>query len=130
MRVVGKGNKERLVPLGDEARAWIERYLREARRAARRAAAADALFVTQRGAAMTRQALLDAGQALRDARRRAAHAVAAHAAPRFATHLLNHGADLRVVQLLLGHATLDHADLYPRRARAPEVPARAASPRG
>ena len=117
VRVVGKGNKERLVPLGEEARAWIERYLREARPALLGARAADALFVTQRGAAMTRQRFWTLVK-----RYAIVAGVTAPLSPHtlrhaFATHLLNHGADLRVVQLLLGHADISTTQIYTHVAR-------------
>ncbi len=117
VRVIGKGDKERLVPLGQEAQHWITRYLREARQALLDGRASDALFVTRRGGAMTRQMFWKLIKA---------HAVRAgivaplsphtlrHA---FATHLLNHGADLRVVQLLLGHADISTTQIYTHVAR-------------
>jgi integrase/recombinase XerD len=116
VRVVGKGGKERLVPLGDEAMRWVGRYLREARPELLHERPADALFPTRRGGAMTRQACWY---------RIKKHALAAglpalsphtvrHA---FATHLVNHGADLRVVQLLLGHSSLSTTQIYTHVAR-------------
>ena len=107
LRALGKGSKERLVPLGQLAIDWITRYLHEARPDILHGQQSDALFVTARGGAMTRQAFwqlikryaLVAGIA---PARLSPH-VLRHA---FATHLLNHGADLRVVQLLLGHADI------------------------
>jgi len=117
VRVMGKGGKERLVPLGEEACDWITRYLGEARPLLLAGRASDALFVTQRGEAMTRQAfwyLL---------KRRAAQAGVVKAlSPHtlrhaFATHLLNHGADLRVVQMLLGHADISTTQIYTHVAR-------------
>ncbi|UCH53810.1 MAG: site-specific tyrosine recombinase XerD, partial [Pseudomonadota bacterium] len=106
VRVIGKGDKERLVPLGEEALDWIQRYLQEARPKLTKRRAIDVLFATGRGAAMTRQAFW---RNLRQYARAAGIDVPLsphtlrHA---FATHLLNHGADLRVVQMLLGHADL------------------------
>ncbi|RPH64180.1 MAG: site-specific tyrosine recombinase XerD, partial [Burkholderiales bacterium] len=103
VRVVGKGDKERMVPLGEEARAWIERYLREGRPALLGVRAADALFVTQRGGPMTRQmfwALVKRYAVIAGITAPLSPHTLRHA---FATHLLNHGADLRVVQMLLGH---------------------------
>ena len=117
VRVTGKGNKERLVPLGDEAIRWIERFLASARRELLDVQPCSALFPTRRGAGMTRQAFWY---------RIKKHALAAgihqslsphtlrHA---FATHLVNHGADLRVVQLLLGHSSLSTTQIYTHVAR-------------
>lgn len=117
LRITGKGSKTRLVPFGEEARAWIERYLKEGRPAILNGQADDALFVTARGAAMTRQMFwtLIKKYALRAA-------VNAPLSPHtlrhaFATHLLNHGADLRVVQLLLGHADISTTQIYTHVAR-------------
>ncbi|HEX6007597.1 MAG TPA: site-specific tyrosine recombinase XerD [Burkholderiales bacterium] len=117
VRVTGKGSKERLVPLGEEALAWIRRYLREGRPALLRRRATDALFVTVRGEAMTRQAFwyLIKRYALRAGLTKplSPHTLR-HA---FATHLLNHGADLRVVQLLLGHSDISTTQIYTHVAR-------------
>lgn len=117
VRVMGKGSKERLVPFGEVAHDWIERYLRDARPALLGARAADALFVTARGDGMTRQ------QFWNIIKRHAQQAdVRAHLSPHtlrhaFATHLLNHGADLRVVQLLLGHSDISTTQIYTHVAR-------------
>ena len=118
VRVLGKGSKERLVPLGEEAIAWLKRYLAEVRPALAGAARSDALFLTTRHAAMTRQAfwMLIKRCAVR------AGVPAASVSPHvlrhaFATHLLNHGADLRVVQLLLGHADITTTTIYTHVAR-------------
>ena len=118
VRIVGKGDKERLVPLGEEARAWLVRYLQESRPRLLGAHQADAVFVTQRGAGMTRQMfwVLIKRHALKAG-------IAAHLSPHtlrhaFATHLLNHGADLRVVQVLLGHADISTTQIYTHVARA------------
>jgi len=117
VRVTGKGSKERLVPLGDEAVRWLERFLAEARPALAAGAASDALFPTRRGGPMTRQAFWYG------IKRHARHAgvrkplsphTVRHA---FATHLLNHGADLRVVQLLLGHRNISTTQIYTHVAR-------------
>lgn len=117
VRIVGKGAKERLVPLGEEALAWIRRYLAEARPQILDGQRADALFVTARGAPMTRQAFwnlirryaLRAGLTGQISPHTLRHA--------FATHLLNHGADLRVVQMLLGHADISTTQIYTHVAR-------------
>jgi len=117
VRVMGKGAKERLVPLGEEALAWICRYLGEARPGLLAGRASEALFVTTRGGAMTRQMFW------RLIKRHAAGAgIAAAISPHslrhaFATHLINHGADLRVVQLLLGHADISTTQIYTHVAR-------------
>ncbi|WP_374341408.1 site-specific tyrosine recombinase XerD [Azonexus sp.] len=118
LRVLGKGSKERLVPLGQTAIAWIADYLKEGRVALLRGRHSDAMFVTGRGDAMTRQAFWQlvkryAPVAGIDAARLSPH-VLRHA---FATHLLNHGADLRVVQLLLGHADITTTQIYTHVAR-------------
>lgn len=110
--VRGKGGKERLVPMGEEAMHWVQRYMAEARPALLGRHQADALFVTRRKEAMTRQAFwyLIKRYAIRAAITRplSPHSLR-HA---FATHLLNHGADLRTVQLLLGHAQLSTTQIY------------------
>jgi integrase/recombinase XerD len=117
VRVLGKGSKERLVPLGEEALGWLERYLRESRPALLGQRVSDALFVTARAAAMTRQSFwhlikryaLQAGLNKPISPHTLRHA--------FATHLLNHGADLRVVQLLLGHSDISTTQIYTHVAR-------------
>lgn len=118
IRVIGKGNKERLIPLGEEAIAWLTRYQREARTILAKRHATDSVFVTTRGGAMTRQAFWYnikryAGQA--GIRTPLSPHTLRHA---FATHLLNHGADLRAVQMLLGHADLSTTQIYTHVARA------------
>lgn len=117
LRVTGKGNKTRLVPFGDEARAWIERYLSDARSTILSGKINDALFVTALGGPMTRQMFwtLIKKYALQAS-------INAPLSPHtlrhaFATHLLNHGADLRVVQLLLGHADISTTQIYTHVAR-------------
>ncbi|ODS72549.1 MAG: site-specific tyrosine recombinase XerD [Bordetella sp. SCN 67-23] len=115
--VMGKGGKDRLVPLGAEAAHWITRYLEESRPALLGGKVSDALFVTARATAMTRQSfwLIVKKYALRAGIRAALSPhVLRHA---FATHLLNHGADLRVVQMLLGHADISTTQIYTHIAR-------------
>jgi len=118
VRVMGKGSKERLVPLGEEAIVWIRRYLASARAALAGPARGDAMFVTARGGPLTRQAfwVLVKRHALKAGIPPASLSphVLRHA---FATHLLNHGADLRVVQLLLGHADITTTTIYTHVAR-------------
>jgi integrase/recombinase XerD len=113
LRVIGKGGKERMVPLGDEAAHWLARYVAEARPVLLKGGRSDALFVSNRRAAMTRQMfwLLVRKYAL------AAGIAAARISPHvlrhsFATHLLNHGADLRALQLMLGHSSLSTTQIY------------------
>jgi integrase/recombinase XerD len=117
VRVLGKGSKERLVPLGDEAASWIERYQQQARPELLARASSDALFVTRRGGPMTRQAFW-----YRIRKHAQAAGISKHLSPHtlrhaFATHLVNHGADLRVVQLLLGHSDLSTTQIYTHVAR-------------
>jgi integrase/recombinase XerD len=117
VRVLGKGSKERLTPLGEEAAAWIARYQREARGELLRARKSDALFVTARGGPMTRQAfwaLVKRHAARAGIDREISPHTLRHA---FATHLINHGADLRVVQMLLGHADISTTQIYTHVAR-------------
>lgn len=117
VRVMGKGSKERLVPLGEESLDWLRRYLKEARPTLLNNKLSDALFVTQRAVAMTRQMFWylikrhakQAGLVKPLSPHTLRHA--------FATHLLNHGADLRVVQLLLGHADISTTQIYTHVAR-------------
>ena len=118
VRVIGKGSKERLVPMGDEAVMWITRYLREVRPGLAAGATCDELFLTQRRGPLTRQAfwMLVKRYAVRAGI--AASALSPHVLRHaFATHLLNHGADLRVVQLLLGHADITTTTIYTHVAR-------------
>ena len=117
LRVSGKGAKERLVPFGAEAHAWVRRYLAEARAAILKGQASDALFVTARGGPMTRQMFwklikahaLNAGIPAPLSPHTLRHA--------FATHLLNHGADLRAVQMLFGFADTATTAIYTHVAR-------------
>ena len=117
IRVMGKGGKERLTPLGEEALEWVSRYVTGVRRVLLGERSSNALFITSRGSAMTRQAFWylikryarQAGIAKPLSPHTLRHA--------FATHLLNHGADLRVVQLLLGHADISTTQIYTHVAR-------------
>lgn len=117
VKVMGKGNKERIVPLGEEAIAWVNRYITEARPQLLQAKTSDFLFVSKRGHAITRQAFW---HIIKRYARQANLAddisphVLRHA---FATHLLNHGADLRIVQMLLGHADISTTQIYTHVAR-------------
>jgi integrase/recombinase XerD len=117
-KVIGKGDKERLVPLGEQALQWIERYLSEGRPDSLGSRQSEILFVTRRAAGMSRQAFwqnikryaLKAGIESGLSPHTLRHA--------FATHLLNHGADLRSVQMLLGHSSLSTTQIYTHVARA------------
>jgi integrase/recombinase XerD len=117
VRAMGKGGKERLVPLGEEALCWMQRYLRESRPGLMKGGSCPQVFVTARKAGMTRQAFWHS------IRKYAVIAgIAQPVSPHmlrhsFATHLLNHGADLRVVQLLLGHSDLSTTQIYTHIAR-------------
>ena len=118
VRVMGKGSKERLVPLGEEAIGWVKRWLAEARPPLAGASKSDHVFVTARGGPLTRQAFW----ALIKRHAKRADIASASLSPHvlrhaFATHLLNHGADLRVVQLLLGHADITTTTIYTHVAR-------------
>ncbi len=113
VRVVGKGGKERLVPMGEEAMEWMQRYLQQARgELLKGRSLVDAVFVTRRGGGMTRQTFWHAIK--RHAR---TAGIEKHLSPHtlrhaFATHLVNHGADLRVVQMLLGHSDISTTQIY------------------
>jgi integrase/recombinase XerD len=117
VRVLGKGDKERLVPLGEEAVVWLDRYLGAARPDILQGRVCGYLFPTSRSCCMTRQAFwllikryaLEAGISKTLSPHTLRHA--------FATHLLNHGADLRVVQMLLGHSDLSTTQIYTHVAR-------------
>ncbi len=117
VRVLGKGSKVRMVPLGEEAVDWVRRYLAEVRNDILKKKSSDHLFVTERGSGMTRQAFWQ------NIKRFGARAVPGkHFSPHvlrhaFATHLINHGADLRVVQMLLGHADISTTQIYTHVAR-------------
>ncbi len=117
VRVTGKGSKTRLVPMGEEAADWIIRYLKHARPEILQRKMSDALFVTNRAAAMTRQAfwyLIKRYAIQAGIHKPMSPHVLRHA---FATHLLNHGADLRVVQMLLGHSDISTTQIYTHVAR-------------
>ena len=117
VRVMGKGSKERLVPMGELASQWIDRYIKTARALQLRGAVSDFLFVTARREPMTRQGFWHIikryGFATIPDKRLSPHTLR-HA---FATHLINHGADLRVVQMLLGHADISTTQIYTHVAR-------------
>ena len=116
-RVVGKGDKERLVPLGDEAAEWLRRYLQEARPELVKGRPSGFLFPTQRSPSMTRQAFW---YNIKKYARQAdiSPTISPHTLRHaFATHLLNHGADLRAVQMLLGHSDLSTTQIYTHVAR-------------
>ena len=117
LRVTGKGNKDRLVPLGEEAVLWLRRYLADARPLLLEKNLSDAVFVTARGGGMTRQAfwyLIKRRAHAAGVERPLSPHTLRHA---FATHLLNHGADLRVVQMLLGHSDISTTQIYTHVAR-------------
>ena len=119
VRLIGKGNKERVIPVGEEALHWLAKYVKQARPELQSAKSiSDALFLSSRGSAITRQAfwqnikkhLLKAGVKTVFSPHSLRHA--------FATHLLNHGADLRTVQMLLGHSSLSTTQIYTHIAQA------------
>jgi len=117
VRITGKGGKERLVPMGDEAQEWIRRFMQGPRQELLGARVCDALFPTRRGSGMTRQAFW-----YRVRKHARTAGIRKHLSPHtlrhaFATHLVNHGADLRVVQLLLGHSDLSTTQIYTHVAR-------------
>lgn len=117
IRVIGKGDKERLVPMGQIAASWIEQYLADGRPAILNARTSEALFVATHGEAMTRQmfwSLIKRYAVQAGIKSAISPHVLRHA---FATHLVNHGADLRVVQLLLGHADITTTQIYTHVAR-------------
>ena len=118
LRITGKGNKQRLVPMGEEALAWLERYMQEARPHLLKGQQSDVLFPSNRAQQMTRQTFWHAIR--RHAKQAGIQRVLSPHTLRhaFATHLLNHGADLRVVQLLLGHSDLSTTQIYTHVAQA------------
>ena len=117
IRVIGKGEKERLVPMGEEALYWVERYLSHSRPNLLKDNKVSQLFLSNRGRMMTRQTFwyrikeyaLKASIKVDLSPHTLRHA--------FATHLINHGADLRTVQLLLGHSSLSTTQIYTEVAR-------------
>lgn len=118
LRVTGKGEKERLVPLGEEAIRWLERYQQQARPEMAQDSMAEELFLTNRKQGMTRQAfwyLIKRYAKKEDIRSHLSPHTLRHA---FATHLLNHGADLRAVQMLLGHSNISTTQIYTHVAKA------------
>lgn len=117
LRVTGKGGKDRLVPLGEEAQHWLTRYLRESRALLLNGKKCAEVFITARGAGMTRQAfwhLLKRQARIASIQKPLSPHTLRHA---FATHLLSHGADLRAVQMLLGHADISTTQIYTHVAR-------------
>ncbi|NLC09546.1 MAG: site-specific tyrosine recombinase XerD [Gammaproteobacteria bacterium] len=118
VRVVGKGNKERLVPMGEQALDWLEEYLEQARPILLGGKTPDVVFPSQRGQKMTRQTFwhrIKIHAQTAGIRKPLSPHTLRHA---FATHLLNHGADLRVVQMLLGHSDLSTTQIYTHVAQA------------
>ena len=113
LRVTGKGGKDRLVPVGENALDWISRYLQDARPALTKGRTPDALFLTNRAAGMTRQMAWMMVKKHAMAAGIPATKISPHVLRHsFATHLLNHGADLRALQMLLGHSTLSTTQIY------------------
>jgi integrase/recombinase XerD len=118
LRVMGKGSKERLVPMGEEAIVWLERYMRDARHELLNGRPSDVMFPSLRGEQMTRQTFwhrIKHQAKVAGINKSLSPHTLRHA---FATHLLNHGADLRVVQMLLGHSDLSTTQIYTHVARA------------
>lgn len=113
LRVLGKGGKERLVPLGEEALHWLQRWLAEARPALTHGLNSPALFLSRRGAALTRQQFWNTLKRYALSAGIDPAAVSPHKLRHaFATHLLNHGADLRALQMMLGHSSLSTTQIY------------------
>jgi len=117
IRITGKGSKTRLVPMGEEAVDWIKKYIDEGRKNILKLKTSKYLFVTIRGSAMTRQAfwyLIKRYSIIAEIKKPMSPHILRHA---FATHLINHGADLRVVQILLGHSDISTTQIYTHVAR-------------
>ena len=117
IRVTGKGSKTRLIPMGEEAVDWIKRYINESRNSILKKKTSKYLFITIRGSAMTRQAflyLIKRYSIIAKIKKPMSPHILRHA---FATHLINHGADLRVVQMLLGHSDISTTQIYTHVAR-------------
>jgi integrase/recombinase XerD len=117
VRVIGKGNKERLVPLGEEASVWLQQYISFSRNEILNNTMSDALFPSKRGKAMTRQTfwyMIKRYSVIAGINKSLSPHVLRHA---FATHLINHGADLRVVQMILGHSDISTTQIYTHVAR-------------
>ena len=117
IRITGKGSKTRLVPMGEEAVDWIKKYIDEGRKNILKLKTSKYLFVTIRGSAMTRQAfwyLIKRYSIIAEIKKPMSPHILRHA---FATHLINHGADLRVVQMLLGHSDISTTQIYTHVAR-------------
>ena len=117
IRVTGKGSKTRLVPMGEEAVDWIKKYINESRNSILKKKTSKYLFITIRGSAMTRQAfwyLIKRYSIIAQINKPMSPHILRHA---FATHLINHGADLRVVQMLLGHSDISTTQIYTHVAR-------------
>ena len=117
IRITGKGSKTRLVPMGEEAADWIKKYIDESRNVFLKKKTSKYLFITIRGSAMTRQAfwyLIKRYSIIAQIKKPISPHILRHA---FATHLINHGADLRVVQMLLGHSDISTTQIYTHVAR-------------
>ena len=117
IRITGKGSKTRLVPMGEEAVDWIKKYINESRNEYFKKKTSKYLFITIRGESMTRQAfwyLIKRYSIIAQIKKPISPHILRHA---FATHLINHGADLRVVQMLLGHSDISTTQIYTHVAR-------------
>jgi len=117
IRITGKGSKTRLVPMGEEAVDWIKKYINESRNDILNKKTSKYLFITIRGSGMTRQAfwyLIKKYSIIAEIKKPISPHILRHA---FATHLINHGADIRVVQMLLGHSDISTTQIYTHVAR-------------